>query len=111
MIHEIKCEPKYFAAIKNGSKTFEVRKNDRPYKVGDILAINEFIPESVDPYDDMFSMPSVDERFVSGGRYTGKSVLALITYILNDDEYVKKGFVILGIKNCLVYDGENTILS
>ncbi len=31
--HEIKCWPKYFKLIWDGTKSFEVRKNDRDYKV------------------------------------------------------------------------------
>ena len=40
--HTLKIEPQYLEAIKDGSKTFEIRKNDRDYKVGDILALHEY---------------------------------------------------------------------
>ena len=35
--HEIKIEKQYYDAIKAGKKPFEIRKNDRDYKKGDIL--------------------------------------------------------------------------
>lgn len=43
--HEIKCHPKYFSRLASGDKSFEIRKNDRDYQVGDILIIKEFDPE------------------------------------------------------------------
>ena len=42
MQHELKTWPEYFRAVKNGNKTFEIRKWDRPYKVGDTLLLREF---------------------------------------------------------------------
>ncbi len=51
MVHSVKCHPDYFKVLKDGTKTFEVRKKDRLYEVGDYLAVNEFAPsEQVDPY-------------------------------------------------------------
>jgi len=42
--HELKCRPEYFARIETGQKTFEIRKNDRDFQVGDILILKEFDP-------------------------------------------------------------------
>lgn len=33
--HRLKIQERYADAVLNGTKTFEVRKNDRGYKVGD----------------------------------------------------------------------------
>lgn len=41
MIHELKIKPEYFASVRNGEKTFEVRKKDRPFEFGDYAAFNE----------------------------------------------------------------------
>ncbi len=43
--HELKCLPEQFRAITRGVKTFEVRRNDRNFQVGDILHLNEWILE------------------------------------------------------------------
>lgn len=45
MIHQLKCEAKYFEDVCSGNKTFEVRKNDRGFHVGDYLALNELTPK------------------------------------------------------------------
>lgn len=37
--HDLKCKPEYFARIATGQKTFEIRKNDRDFQVGDILIL------------------------------------------------------------------------
>jgi hypothetical protein len=42
MKHELKCWPEYFQAVKEGRKTFEIRKWDKPYAVGDILELYEW---------------------------------------------------------------------
>ena len=39
MIHELKILPQYYFDIKHGVKKFELRKNDRDYKVGDIVVL------------------------------------------------------------------------
>lgn len=39
---ELKTWPVYFDALWSGEKTFEVRKNDRGYKVGDRLILREY---------------------------------------------------------------------
>lgn len=86
MVHELKTYPEYFEAVQSGKKPFEVRKNDRPFAVGDYLALNE--------YD-----PGENENCPSPG-YTGRALLAEITYILSTEEFCKPGFVILGISLC-----------
>lgn len=40
-IHELKTDPEAFDAVANGHKTFEIRYNDRNYKVGDRLILNK----------------------------------------------------------------------
>src|ERR1700759_5655955 len=42
--HELKCWPPHFGNIVAGLKTFELRKCDRDFTVGDILYLKEFIP-------------------------------------------------------------------
>ena len=45
-IHELKILPEYFKAQKAGKKNFEIRKNDRDYKVGDKLVLTEYDPKA-----------------------------------------------------------------
>ena len=48
MRHELKIWPQYYQAVSNGSKTFEVRKNDRGFQKGDIVELNEYDPERLE---------------------------------------------------------------
>ena len=36
-IHKLKLNAKYYEDSERGIKTFEIRKNDRDYKIGDVL--------------------------------------------------------------------------
>lgn len=45
-IHRLKILPEYFGAQKNRVKTFEIRKNDRNFKVGDKLMLYEIDPKT-----------------------------------------------------------------
>lgn len=78
MIYQLKIRPEYFHDVVSGKKPFEVRFNDRNYKVGDYLALNE----------------------CSDSGYTGRSCLVRVTYVLDDETFCKSGFVIMGIDMC-----------
>jgi len=39
-VHEVKLDPYYAADLLSGRKRFEIRRDDRDYKVGDILRIS-----------------------------------------------------------------------
>lgn len=79
MVHELKCWPVYFQAVRNGSKPFEVRKADRNFCVGDAIRLREYDPVSQN--------------------YTGCSILCQITFVLRDTEFegVTTGFCVLGL--------------
>lgn len=83
MLHALKTHPDYFAEIKSGKKNFELRKMDRPFKVGDKLHLQEWNP--------------VTET------YTGEEMQFNIGYILKDAEKMglKKGFCIIGLEDLI----------
>jgi hypothetical protein len=62
-IHELKIWPEYFYPVSKGIKTFEVRKNDRGIKVGDVLKLRE--------WNDKLR------------QYTGQEVQMKVTYMLD----------------------------
>lgn len=43
--HHLKTWPPYFQMILDGSKTFELRKNDRDFQEGDYLVLKEYLPD------------------------------------------------------------------
>jgi hypothetical protein len=75
--HELKTLPGYFLALIGDRKTFEVRKNDRDFKVNDILILKEWSPDR---------------------GYTGYETKRKISYILDNPDYCKEGYIILGMK-------------
>jgi hypothetical protein len=44
--HRVKCWPEPFAAVVSGAKLYEIRVNDRDYRVGDVLWLEEWSPET-----------------------------------------------------------------
>lgn len=75
--HELKCWPEYYAPLADGRKPFELRRNDRPYAVGDILIEREYEPVT--------------------RTYSGRQCRALVTYTLTGMG-LQPGYVALGIK-------------
>jgi len=77
MIHELKTIPPYFKDVQLGDKTFEVRKNDRDFKVGDALLLQEFLPNT--------------------NEYTGQRITLDVSYVLTGEEWgIKEGYCVLG---------------
>lgn len=75
---EKKILPWFFQVVENGTKTFEIRRDEDGFEVGDHINLCEWTVDG----------------------YTGKKIEVEITYILRDAELygLKKGFCILGIK-------------
>jgi hypothetical protein len=76
-LHELKILPNYFEDVMGGVKTFELRKYDRDYEVGDMITLKEW----------------------NDNHYTKRELFVEIVYILRDcPEYgLMDGYVILGI--------------
>lgn len=72
-VHQIRLGASFFEDACNNIKSFELRKNDRGYKKGDILELMEF----------------------ADGRNTGRMVRKLVTYILEDYTGLEDGFCIM----------------
>ena len=79
MKHELKTWPEHFQNVWDGVKTFELRKNDRDYKVGDKLFLREFDP-------------TINE-------YTGNMVYRDVTHILEGGQFgLQEGYIIMSIE-------------
>lgn len=81
--HELKTWPEYFEAVKDGSKRFEARKNDRDYQSGDAVRLREYDPEKQE--------------------YTGRDMFRRIGYVLHGGGFgLEEGYVVFslgGLKN------------
>lgn len=84
-VHDLKCWPEYFAAVRDGGKPFEVRKNDRDFRVGDVLRLWEFDPKL--------------------GVHTGKYFHRRVSYALHGGQFgIESGYVVLGL--CLPLEAQ-----
>lgn len=70
-IHVLKTVQPYFDDVASGKKTFEIRKNDRNFQVGDLLQLWEY-PTS--------------------GHYVNAKIIYMTNYEQKDD------YVVLGIE-------------
>lgn len=75
MEHRLKILPEFFQAVSDGRKTFELRKDDRSYSVGDGLILSEW----------------------DGKDFTGREFRCSIGYVLKDYDGLSPGYAILGI--------------
>ena len=86
MKHELKVWPQFFPGLVDRSKTFEIRKNDRDFKVGDEILLKEWDPKKED--------------------YTGYVVHAFISYISTAESFqgvtehpiLHPDYVVLGLR-------------
>jgi len=76
MEHDLKILPEYFEPVLEGKKNFELRKNDRNYKVGDTLLLREWY----------------------ANKYTGREVKRKVTYILEKAVGIDTRYVILAME-------------
>lgn len=90
MIHELKILPEFFYPVSIGLKTFELRKNDRNFQVGDIIKLKEW----------------------NGNNYTGCQLDRKIIYILKEVAGLEAEYCILGIEEgkMIVDDPELTFV-
>lgn len=83
--HFIKELPQYFDDVLTGKKTFEIRKNDRDYRVGDTVTLREYQPELV----------GTDGKDVLEV-HSGRTITVKITYVTDYEQ--KPGYIVFGFK-------------
>jgi hypothetical protein len=88
VVHELKCHPEPYQAVKRGDKPFEFRKDDRGFNVGDTLWLREWDPKR--GYD--FYIPELPES----NSYTGDECRRLVTYIIREGFGIPEGYCIMG---------------
>ena len=80
--HEVKLGAEFFEDVLHNRKTFELRKNDRDYRVGDLLVLKEF----------------------KNGEETGRECTRYINYMLEDYTGLAEGYCVMSIvpvnENC-----------
>ena len=74
--HQLKTWPEFFWPVVTGEKPFEIRKNDRDFRVGDDLELLEWDPQAES--------------------YSGKNGLFTVTYVTDFEQ--KPGYVVMGLK-------------
>lgn len=77
--HVLKTAPAYFERVWDGSKTFEVRLDDRGYQAGDTVVLREF-----DFRTDCTWHSSPPPHHTEGNcqKYSGRQITACIGYVL-----------------------------
>lgn len=77
--HQLKTWPFYFEEVFMGRKSFEVRVNDRNFKVGDYIILKEWNPDTE--------------------KYTGRELARVITFILFGGNFgIDKDHVVMSIQ-------------
>lgn len=88
--HLLKLNEKYYEAVANGIKKFEIRKADRDFKVGDTLRLRKI--ESEHKY---FTDADLDKS------KTSNEIVAKVLYILYHADFpdgIPEGYCVMSIK-------------
>lgn len=82
----LKTWPEYWDAVADGRKSFEVRKADRPYRVGAVLFLQRWEPDRGDFTYDETGHP--------------KTIARRITYVLPGGQFgIDPDYVVMGVAN------------
>ena len=86
--HVLKTLPDYWDAIERGEKNFEVRRDDRGFQKGDVLALDRFVHN---PVTDQWHVECQDGR--------PRRLLRKVTYVLTGGQLgISPGYVVMGLK-------------
>ena len=97
MRHVLKTWPEYFAAVIIGTKTYEVRLDDRNFKEGDELLLREYLPPAIEKRATAKGSEVLPYTGFEKGTYTARSALVLVTHKLTGMG-IKKGYCCMGIR-------------
>lgn len=101
MTHDLKTLPEYYKDVASGLKTFELRRNDRNFQVGDTLLLREFVPCKICGGKGKLVSWSLSDKTCCvppHGTYTGNAVTAAVTYVLSSGPFLLPGHCAMSIK-------------
>jgi hypothetical protein len=79
MRHELKTWPQFFSAVLAHTKTYEIRKNDRNFQVGDELFLREWDPQAQ--------------------TYSGREITVSVTYMTKGGQWgIPEDICVMGIQ-------------
>lgn len=90
-VHTLKTDPEAFRAVWEGKKTYEIRKNDRNFEIGDQLRLRE--------------TKYTGQEMANGKplKYTDREVIAEVTHMLKGPCYgLQDGWCIMSIKTLMI---------
>jgi hypothetical protein len=78
--HTLKTRTEFFSAVWDGTKSFEMRYDDRAFRAGDLLVLQETASND------------------NGEFYTGRELGAEVTYVLAGLPWLAPGYVCMAIR-------------
>lgn len=104
-VHEIKLNTEFFDDVLSGVKTFEIRKNDRGYQIGDLLAMSMHNGKSyLEKWKGFYGNPQ--NALHETNLHEADTIFARVVYISDYEQ--KEGYIILGIELREVKKFENS---
>jgi hypothetical protein len=89
-IHVLKTWSPYFEAHRDGLKPWELRRDDREYRVGDFLVLRQFEPEARVP-----GLATGPSRGIWGGEYVVSKVIYVARGSVLPVGLVPEGYVLM----------------
>lgn len=85
VVHDLKTLHPFFQAIWEGKKTFEIRKDDRGFEVGDVVRLRETTTTEDNP------------------GYTGRTIFAVVSYLTTYEQ--QPGYVVFSLSQMTFHGG------
>ncbi len=87
-LHVLKTWPEPFAALLDGTKTAEFRRDDRGFQVGDELLLREFDPGAI----------TAAQIYDLSAGYSGREIKRLVSHVVRGPAFgVPDGFAVLSL--------------
>jgi len=100
--HELKTWPEFFEQTRSGRKKFELRRNDRDFRVEDELLLKEFDPVVLEDNLPQAHRTEEDMALAYEKAYTGRELLVRVDYLMKAEDITFDSFLGSPVQACYV---------
>lgn len=104
--HTLKAWPPYFREVRDDLKLLEIRSNDRDYREGDVLVLQEYLPTDDElhgaPFDSTRTQEAILELEGMDRGFTGDVEICIAQAITWEAPGLEPGYVAISLRRCVL---------